>query len=95
MPRTEQEILKDFEEWGWDVVVNDEDTLELVRMVDFLDVSLKIRIYKLGQLIEKIQLHKTKKFKFFSKKEARAGAFDIDEMKLILELIRYWGWLDE
>ena len=92
MSRTEQEILNDFEEWGWEVAVNDEETLELVRMVDFLDVSLKIRIYKLGQLIEKIQLHKIKKFKFFSKKEARAGAFNSYEMKLILELIRCWRW---
>ena len=81
-PRTEQEILKDFEKLGYKVVVNNEDELDLrYRMID---IWHGIRIYKDIKSYEPYIIIKTEKCPV---------EINMQEHKLLNELFEVWGWL--
>lgn len=86
MPRTEQEILKDFEKIGWKTIENNEDTLTL-------HMSFKNHIgYYLLNIYKQIRTYKTMAI---IKNEDYSAEIEIPEHKLLHELFTVWGWLKE
>lgn len=78
---TEQEILKKFEELGYEVKINNDNILKLID--DVYDTVL---------LINK----NTKKYKKFYDGVIKIAEFIIlQEHQLLTELFRCWGWFDE
>ena len=81
MIRTEQEILKEFEKIGLEVIENTEEALvfrSTLQKFSF-DERYTLTIYKTDK-------------HFFPKEDC---AITVDECFLLCELFKCWGWLDE
>ena len=81
-PRTEQEILKDFEALGYEVVVNNEEELDL--RYQTVDIWCGIRIYKYITSYEPYLITKATK---------RPVELNMQEHKLLNELFSVWRWI--
>lgn len=83
MPRTEQEVLKDFEKLGYKVNRNTNFTIVLENNNEIELVISKVNHWYTCKITNSIS----------SRKEALY--IDMEEHKLLTELFTIWGWLDE
>lgn len=78
MMRTEEEILKEFEELGYEV---DND-----------DVALILSLQEtLGTITKYITIFISKRRKLYI---TRSGSIGMEEHKLLSELFTVWGWIE-
>ena len=82
-PRTEQEILKDFEALGWKVVVNNENEIELHRNAKN-NILVVLNILKSAGEYTKYMIMNGKTF---------FREIKFQEHKLLNELFEVWQWI--
>lgn len=81
MNKTEQEILKEFEKIGLEVIENTEEVLVFRSTLQKFSFDERYTL-----TISKEAMH------FFPKDDC---AITVDECFLLCELFKCWGWLDE
>lgn len=79
--RTEQEVLKDFEDLGYEVVCNN---------------NLRIKLENNGEIIAISKYscwYSSKRYDEYNKYEGISVPIGMKEHKLLNELFTIWGWL--
>jgi hypothetical protein len=82
-PRTEQEILKDFEKLGYQIPFNNESELDIGQQI--VDGWYGMRIYKYAKVYKTYTIIKG---------ECHCAETYMQEHKLLNELFTIWRWLE-
>ena len=95
--RTEEEVLKDFEELGYKVWKDTDKEFVLIKRIKNLYTleNIKFIFYKEEEVYEKFLIHwKTSKTgKIISNPKVTPFVIFLQEHKLLNELFSIWGWL--